>query len=198
MFHLILWLLLFALNSNLLILTLIFSLLVFNGIIFIELEELLDAWAFTHWWWQIAKRVAEEKWIASIMQNILSYHLRQIIFFVTTSLHIHQVFSIHILLHSMYISPAHKFNSLRYPNCFQRRLQAFCINLLRRRILCWGAWNRHFEFRRQVMCIDKIKDDIFELRETPADFKASIVVEWGQLRYKALDALMDLSWFYTV
>ena len=60
MFHLILWLLLFALNSNLLILTLIFSLLVFNRVIFIELEELFDAWAFTHWRWQIAKRVAKE------------------------------------------------------------------------------------------------------------------------------------------
>lgn len=42
------------------------------------------------------------------------------------------------------------------------------------------------------MCIDEIKDDIFELGKTPADLEARIVVKRWQLGNKTLDTLMDL------
>ena len=197
MFYLILRLLLLPLNPNLLILTLIFSLLVFNRIIFIKLEQLLDAWAFTDGRWQISKRVTKEERVAPIMQNILAHHLRQIVLLVPPSLHIHQVFPIHILLHAIDVCTANKFDAFRDPHRFERRFKepfsGVDLSGLGVFVGYGGAWDGHFKLGWQVMCIDEVEYDIFELGKTPADFEACVVVERGQLGYKALDTLMDLS-----
>ena len=87
------------------------------------------------------------------------------------------------------VRPTDKFNafcdSYRFGWCLEPHspgnlIEGFC------------ARYRNFKLRRQVMCIDEIKDDIFELGKTPADLEARIVVKRWQLGNKTLDTLMDL------
>lgn len=123
------------------------------------------------------------------MQDVVPYHLRQVVF-LRAALNLHQVVAIHILL------PSHVLLAV-----ISRKVAIFGLlgkaNLVARgrllglfSLLCMRDWSRDFELCGQVVCVDELKDDVFQLAETPPDFEGGIVAEGWELGDKALNLLV--------
>ena len=154
----------FAFDSNRLVLALILSPLILDSIL-VKLEKLFDRGALAHRRRQVTKRVTQEDAVATVMENVLSHHLRQIIFFVAP-LDIHQVVSVHVPLQECL------FRQVGLLGCISvggSALQSRFFDLV-------GPRHGYFELWRQFMCVDELKDDIFELAQTPANLKRGVIL----------------------
>jgi len=73
--------------------------LLFILFIFVELEQVLDGLPFSHWRGQVGEGVTEEDTVAAVVQDILTDHLRERLFFyflLIELLDLHQVFFLHV------------------------------------------------------------------------------------------------------
>ena len=76
-----------------------FSLELLFVVVLVELEEVLDGLTFRHWRRQVGKAIAQEDAIASVVENVVSDHLRQRLLLdllLVQLLYLHEVFLLHV------------------------------------------------------------------------------------------------------